>query len=143
MRLYGESYLQFLRNQLPEVLEKIPLEVRRQMWFQHDGAPPRYTRIVRNYLDETFADTWIGRGGSINWPARSPDLNLLDFFLWGHVKGQVYSRDLPRDENDLRARINAAMATVTEDMLDSAVQSLIVRARKCIEVGAGAFEHLL
>ena len=26
-----------------------------------------------------------------DWPARSPDLNPLDFFLWGYLKSQVYS----------------------------------------------------
>jgi hypothetical protein len=33
----------------------------------------------------------MGRGGPVNWPARSPDLNLLDFWLWGHLKPLVYS----------------------------------------------------
>jgi len=32
----------------------------------------------------TFGGKWIGRGDS--WPAGSPDLNLLDFWLWGQVK---------------------------------------------------------
>ncbi|GFU80357.1 uncharacterized protein TNCV_3521311 [Trichonephila clavipes] len=29
-----------------------------------------------------------GFGGVVlvNWPARSPDLSCLDFFLWGHMK---------------------------------------------------------
>jgi hypothetical protein len=33
---------------------------------------------------------WIGRGGSITWPPRSPDLTPLDFFLWGYAKNIVY-----------------------------------------------------
>jgi hypothetical protein len=41
----------------------VPLEVRREMWFQHDGAPTHYTNVLREYLDETFANRWIGRGG--------------------------------------------------------------------------------
>ena len=28
--------------------------------------------------------------GPVAWPARSPDLTPLDFFLWGHVKSVVY-----------------------------------------------------
>jgi hypothetical protein len=32
-----------------------PLEVRREMWFQHDGVPGHCTNIVREHLDETFA----------------------------------------------------------------------------------------
>jgi len=26
------------------------------------------------------------------WPARSPDLVQLDYFLWGHMKGMVYGQ---------------------------------------------------
>jgi hypothetical protein len=33
----------------------------------------------------------IGRGGPVNWPARSPDLNSLDSSLRGHVKTVVCS----------------------------------------------------
>lgn len=29
---------------------------------------------------------WIGRGGPVLWPPRSPDLTHLDFFLWGYLK---------------------------------------------------------
>ena len=89
MRLNGENYLQFLQEELPELLEDVPLDVRRRMWFQHDGAPAHSTRIVRDWLDQRFPGRWIGRGGPVSWPLRSPDLNPLDFFLWGHVEGEV------------------------------------------------------
>ncbi|KAJ8866767.1 hypothetical protein PR048_032628 [Dryococelus australis] len=37
-----------------------------------------------------FGQQWIGRGGPITWPARSPDLTPLDYFVWGHVEGMIY-----------------------------------------------------
>ena len=37
--LTGNSYEAFLRNELPGLLEDIPLVIRSQMYFQHDGAP--------------------------------------------------------------------------------------------------------
>jgi hypothetical protein len=54
--------------------------------FQQDGAPPNFGAIVRTALDERFSGQWIGRGGPINWPPRSPDLTLMDFFFWGYIK---------------------------------------------------------
>jgi hypothetical protein len=33
----------------------------------------------------------IGRSGLILWPTCRPDLNPLDFFMWGHVKSIVYA----------------------------------------------------
>jgi hypothetical protein len=60
------------------------------MWYQHDGAPPHYGRRVRYSIDEEFHGRWICRGGPIHWPPQSPDLNPIDFFLWGHLMENVY-----------------------------------------------------
>lgn len=143
MRLTGRAYLNFLQEQLPELLEDVPLDRRQGMWYQHDVAPAHFTHIVRDWLDESFPNRWIGRGGAVNWPARSLDLNPLDFFLWGHVKTHVYGRNRPQDLEDLCARIHQAVDFVTEEMLHRTLNNLIVRARKCIEVGGGHFEQLL
>jgi hypothetical protein len=56
--LTGDTYEFFLRNELPGLLEDIPLVVTSQLYFQHDGAPPHYTRHVREYLDESFPNRW-------------------------------------------------------------------------------------
>jgi len=34
---------------------------------------------------------WIGRGGTVAWPPRSPDLTLLFFSVWENVKDLVFS----------------------------------------------------
>ena len=52
--LTGNTYEAFLRNELPGLLEDIPLMIRSQMYFQHDGAPLHYTQHVRDYLNESF-----------------------------------------------------------------------------------------
>ncbi|GBN42774.1 hypothetical protein AVEN_174235-1 [Araneus ventricosus] len=66
---------------------------RQTIWFQHAAA--HFSRNVRNHLDVRFGQQWIGRGGPVRWPAQSPDLSCLDFFLWGHMKTLVY--DTPVD----------------------------------------------
>ena len=35
----GQSYLDFLQNELPKQLEDVPLATRIATYFQHDGAP--------------------------------------------------------------------------------------------------------
>lgn len=110
-RLNGPAYLQFLETTLPDLLEDIPLLTRAHMWFMHDGAPPHIAVPVRNWLDTTFPRHWIGRSGPVRWPARSPDLNPLDFFVWGHLKTIVYRTEIA-DEADLQQRIFAAAETI-------------------------------
>lgn len=36
-----------------------------------------------------------------NWPARSPDMNPQDFYLWGYLKALIYKTPV-LDVNDLR-----------------------------------------
>jgi len=62
------------------------------MYYQHDGAPPRFSQVVRQYLNYKFPNRWIGRGGAQNWPPRSADLNPLDYDVWGYMKAMVYTQ---------------------------------------------------
>lgn len=48
--LNGERYLTFLRDELPLLLEDVSLEIRRNMFFQHDGCPAHFFQGVRRYL---------------------------------------------------------------------------------------------
>jgi len=64
-RLNGETYADFLRNQLPILLENVPLRARETLIFQRDGAPAHFYRWVREILNERFPDRWMGRGGPI------------------------------------------------------------------------------
>jgi hypothetical protein len=55
------------------------------MLFQQDGVLPHFHKEVTDFLNSKFRVKWIGRGGTITWPPRSPDLTHLDFFiLWVH-----------------------------------------------------------
>jgi hypothetical protein len=130
-RLNADIYLNFLRNSLPELLEELPLAVRAEMWFMHDGAPPHFSRNVRNFLNVTYPPRWIGRGGPTTWPPTSPDLNTCDFYLWGHMKALVYKTPVG-NQDDL---LNRGMLRVQD--------SLIRRAHACVDANGGHFEHLL
>ncbi|GBN05497.1 hypothetical protein AVEN_205913-1 [Araneus ventricosus] len=80
---------------------------------------------------ETFQNQFIGYGGFVEWPPRSPDLTPLDFFLWGHIKGQIYATTPPTLEN-LRRRIADACASVTPAMLHNVQREIQSRVRMCI-----------
>lgn len=79
-----------LENYAFPQFEQIEQESNLKIVFQQDGAPPHFALRVRERLNEKFPGQWIGRGGPILWPPRSPDLSPLDFFLWGYVKDTVY-----------------------------------------------------
>ena len=98
-RLTGEIYLTFLRDMMPTLLDAVPLEILQVMWLQHDGAPAHFDRNVRNHLNVTYLNRWIGRGGPVPWPARSPKLTALHYFLWGSMKALVYATPVTSKED--------------------------------------------
>lgn len=112
-----ESYMNLLENHLRNYVEEsecgIPFE---EVVFHQDGAPAHYAIRTRNFFNEHFRERWIGRSTEndaslINWSARSPDLNPLDFFLWGYLSSIIYEvRSNTIDE--LRARVLYAFQRV-------------------------------
>ncbi|XP_041984653.1 uncharacterized protein LOC121737150 [Aricia agestis] len=144
--LNGVEYESFLRNVFHELMEDMPLETRQNMIFMHDGCPAHFRLAVRSWLDQHFPDRWIGRGGPIPWPARSPDITPMDFFVWGRMKSLVYATDVPVPNiEDLRNRIINAAQEIQSELTDSRVvkTGVVRRARACIRNNGGHFENEL
>jgi hypothetical protein len=50
MAMWNSSnhYRILLLHDLPGLLEDVPLAVRAQMWYMHDGAPAHFSRAMRD-----------------------------------------------------------------------------------------------
>lgn len=140
--LTGEVYLNFLRNELPRHLQHMDIDVLGNFWFQHDGAPPHYHADVRNFLNIWKNEKWIGRGGPVAWPPRSPDITPLDFYLWGYVKERVYL-EVPTTAENMKIRIRDAIQQIPQNVMETVKLNFVKRLRKCIEMEGRTFEHLL
>ncbi|KAJ4451919.1 hypothetical protein ANN_03397 [Periplaneta americana] len=138
-RLTGQAYTNFLENTLPHV----SIVNCQHIHFLHDGAPAHFSRTARWYLDRRFPDRWIGRGGPIAWPPRSPDLNPLDFYLWGHLKSLVYSSPVP-DLESLWNRIVACSEDIrnTPGVWDRVCRSMRHRCEVYIQAGEYAIRKV-
>ncbi|GFY31684.1 uncharacterized protein TNCV_4199951 [Trichonephila clavipes] len=112
------------------------------MWFQHDGAPAHFSSDVGSALDTAYLGRRIGWGGPVNWPARSPDLFCLDFFLWDPVKSFVYASPVDSDEA-LVARIAVVAGEIREmpGVLANVRHSLRWRCEACIFAGGRFLER--
>ena len=95
--LTGDIYTNVLQDELPALLENVPLQTR-QMYYQHDGALLYFSEVVRQCLDHKFPNQWTGHGVAQNWPPRSPDLNPLDYHVWGYMKAMVYAHKVNMTE---------------------------------------------
>jgi len=137
------NFLNFLQNEFSDLLDDLPLATRRKMWLQLDGCPSHFGINVRQYLNENFPQ-WIGRGGLVSWPPRSPDLTPLDFFLWGTMKEKVYATVVEtRQELLERIKIVANEIRATPGLIKRTTQSVGLRATACIQNRGGHFENWL
>ncbi|GBN94848.1 hypothetical protein AVEN_4932-1 [Araneus ventricosus] len=84
--------------------------------FPTRRRPLHKVSSVQQYIRDTFQQPVIGYGGCVEWPPRSPDLNPLDYFLWGYIKQRVYATPPPTLQ-ELRNRITDACASVSHALL--------------------------
>ena len=143
-RMNGHHYREFLETHIDDMLDDLPLDVRRRMYYQHDGAPVHNAAAVTAWLNHVFRRRWIGSHGPIPWPPRSPDLSPLDFYVWGHLKQEVYRERIDTREQ-LQQRIHNAAHRITQNRntLRNVYDSLLRRCNACIRVGGAHFEHVL
>jgi hypothetical protein len=97
--------------------------------------------IVREHPNQTLGEQWIGRGCPFNWPARSPDFNPLDFWLWEHLTTLVYSAPI-NDLEVLQQRAENASQEIRAKpgIFDGLRTSVRRRPESCVEI-YGNYTH--
>jgi hypothetical protein len=110
----------------------------------HDGAPAHFSRAVRDVLSNTYRGRWIGRGGPTAWPPRSPHVNPLDLYLWGHLETLVYAAPVDNEEA-LHHRNVDACHTIRNcpSIFERMRRSIMRRVEACNVSHGGHSEHLL
>jgi hypothetical protein len=136
-RLTTDNYLNFLTNELPLLVEEVPLETRRAIIFQQDGAPPHFGQVTA-YLNQRYENRWIGRLGPITWPPIFPDLIPLHLFLWDVMKDMTYRTKVQARGELLHQFMDAAANTRDHpEVIQRALNACLERARLRIENRAG------
>lgn len=127
----GESYLNMLQEFLIPQLASMGMNPR-EIWFQQDGAPSHRTRAVKEFLNDTFYG-WIGNGGTVDWPARSPDFNPCDIFLWGALKAKVYLTP-SNGIDELRAKVRHEIQNISSEAIRNVYGNFCRRLEKCLNI---------
>ncbi|CAH2097633.1 unnamed protein product [Euphydryas editha] len=140
--LTRETFLEFLRDERLLLLEEVSLLTRLRMILQMDGCPAHYALIVRSFLNENYPRRWIGRQGPVGWPARSPDLTPLEYFLWGTMKQRVYS-SLINSEVKLKRKSLGVANEIRNDpeIIRRVTQQIVHRATMCLQQRGDRLKH--
>ena len=74
--------------------------------------------------------------GDIAWPARSPDLTVPDYFLWGFLKDRVFRRRIMIIQ-ELKQAIVDEVTAIDEDLRRRVYGNFQTRLQQCIDVNGG------
>ena len=127
-KVNGETYLDMLEKWLMDNLSEKESD---DFIFQQDGVPPHLSLRVRQFLNTTHfqIDELDGLGEMIAFSCPGlPGLQIshpaISFCGGWFVKGLVYMPLLPKDVDELKARITEAVATIDNTMLERVWEEL-------------------
>jgi hypothetical protein len=112
----------------------------RRWYYQQDWAPAHGAKTTME-----FCRTQLGRGTPWKkdmWPSASPDLNPLDYSVWGILEQRLGTKRF-KSVPQLKRALRQAWRTFTPEELARIVGQFPRRLDACVEARGGNFEHLL
>lgn len=131
-----------------EVIGKFQQELRSNRlgattaWFMQDGATCHTAITTREYLKTLFKDRVISGKTEFPWSPNSPDLNPLDYFLWGYCKDNVYKNN-PQNLDELKTEVESFIATITRLTCKKVIQNFGLRLNRIMVKKGSHIEHTI
>ncbi|GFT72421.1 transposable element Tcb2 transposase [Trichonephila clavipes] len=92
-----------------------------------DNARPHRARIVEEYLEDQGLER-------MEWPARSPDLNLIEH-LWDYLGREVATLNPPpKSLHELKQGLLCVWSSLPIPVSDNLINSMGNRCRQCLQV---------
>ncbi|KAA6385461.1 MAG: hypothetical protein EZS28_019015 [Streblomastix strix] len=93
--------------------------------FQQDNAPCHASKFTKAALSKLHISVF-------EWPAKSPDLNIIEN-VWSDLSRKTYESGVPYTDKDaLTGGIKAAWTRVSQIYIDDLVDGMYKRLSECI-----------
>ena len=79
------------------------------------------------------------------WPPSSPDLNLLDFHVWGAMLERYKTfQPKPNTTDELKKVLQTIWEwdDLPQNSINKAILSIVKRLQACVKAGGAHFEHV-
>ena len=76
------------------------------------------------------------------WPPNSPDLNLVDYAVWGSLQEMVYHRKTFTSVQELKRAIVTAWQQLSQAFLDRSIGEWRRRLKNVVQCNGGHIEHV-
>jgi len=103
--------------------------------FQQDSAPAHRAKETVELLSNETPDFIT----QLLWPPNSPDLNPVDYKIWGVLQERVYKTRIQNVEH-LKKRLIEEWTNFDQRIIDMAVQQWRCRLKACVTAEGGHFE---
>ena len=123
--LNGERYLTLLQRHL---LQTYPYLTDQRYVFQQDNAPCHKSQVVTNW----FEFKGINRA---NWPAQSPDLNLIEC-VWNEMKFRIRGENFT-NKDELWKRLKKEWNSISLEFIDKLYENMPDRIKAVQEAEGG------
>ena len=135
-KLYVETLLPELVQDCRSVLSFLPSG----FIFHQDGAPTHTAKLAQDWI-ATNCSGFIGKD---EWPPNSPDLNPVDYHIWGAML-ERYKSCQPKPEiiDELKKALQLIWDQLPQASVNKAILNFSKRLRACVKAGGGHFEHTL
>ena len=137
-KVTGAYYTRHLeRDLLPECGKLYP---ENDYIFVQDGATSHTSNICQAKLKELRGRKFAGK---TEWPPKSPDCNLLDYYFWNAIQNLVYEgrREPFQNLDQLKRRIRTVWKrAINMNHLRKAVMQFRPRLKAVVQAGGGAIE---
>src|SRR5215467_4179919 len=125
---------------LPQLVNDCRVPLGDHYTFQQDGAPAHTAQQAQQYL-QTHCPAFIGKD---EWSPNSPDLNPLDYHVWGMMLDR-YGKLNPKPKSV--AGLKVVLQNIWDALPDAPIKKAVRLFRKrlqlCVRAEGGHFEHLL
>lgn len=113
----------------------VPLCQQHDLVFQQDSAPCHTAKRNAEFLRSENINFWTKE----DWPPNSPDLNPLDYGIWGMLQQEVY-RVPPKSLQDLERKIRKAWEKMDQSKVNQCIDIFKSGLRQCEDAKGGHFE---
>jgi len=97
--------------------------------FQQDGAPSHRVKLTVEFLQQNvpnFIEPSV-------WPPNSPDINPVDYAVWGALQQDVYRVPIVGLQ-DLKDRVRTCWASLDQQLINKAIDQWRPRLKTVVKV---------
>ena len=125
---------------LPRLIDDCRQLMHDDFLFQQDGAPAHTSKQAQDWL-EHHCPEFVNKD---EWPPNSPDLNPLDFSIWGVMLDKYDKLSAkPKTTAELKLVLQQIWDSLSQEFIQKTVLAFRKRVQACVRSDGGHFEHLL